>query len=97
MIKPDDLVSRSDDLAFRVIQGEAIILTAKDRVIHTLNEVGTRIWELIDTGIKVGDLIAKICEEYEVDERQAERDVLEFLGELKEKGIIVIQGTGDEG
>jgi hypothetical protein len=96
MIKLNDYVTRSEDLAFRIIQEEAIILTAQDRVIHTLNQVGTRIWELLKPGMKVGELIEKVCDEYEVDRIKAEEDVMKFLTELGEKGIIVVKGSRDD-
>ncbi|PLZ30345.1 PqqD family protein, partial [Fischerella thermalis WC542] len=45
--------------------GEAVILNLKSGVYHGLNEVGTLIWNLIQTPKTVKDIKAAILAEYE--------------------------------
>jgi len=81
-------VSRSSESVWRVIEGEVVILTPKNSTLHVLNELGSRIWELIDEPIGVEELVSKIMAEYEVDEETATNDTLDFLSSLAEIGVL---------
>ncbi|MBN1426123.1 PqqD family protein [Candidatus Fermentibacteria bacterium] len=78
----DKVVARNKDVAWRVIDGEAILISAEDSMLHSLDEVGTRIWELADGATTVRSIIESICGEFEVEDTQAENDVLEFVTNL---------------
>ncbi|MCU0610585.1 MAG: PqqD family protein [Candidatus Eisenbacteria bacterium] len=78
----DKVVTRNKDVAWRVIEGEAILISAEDSMLHSLDDVGTRIWELSDGANTVGAITKLICEEFEVDEAQAQTDVVEFITNL---------------
>jgi coenzyme PQQ synthesis protein D (PqqD) len=56
--------------------------------IYSLNEVGARIWQLIDRPIRVDDIVEAIRREFDVSMSEAERDVLEFLDSLESAGLI---------
>lgn len=85
-------VSQDEKTAWRIIEGEAVIVTPLDSKIHILNEAGTRIWELLeDKEMKVGQIIERICEEFEVDKEKAEEDVDKFIKEMHEKGVVRIR------
>lgn len=83
---------RSDDAAWRVIEGEALVIDPKDSMIYPLNSAGTRIWELLDGTRNGSDIIAVIGGEFDCDGKTLERDVLSFLEELMEKGMITVCG-----
>lgn len=88
MISPDQVVSRDEKTASRVLGGEAVVLTPTDSKIHSLNETGTRIWELLADKPTVGEVIAQIHSEFKVDEEQAKEDVIAFLEEMTDKGMV---------
>jgi hypothetical protein len=90
--------TKGDDLTTRRIAGETLIVPVKAHVgdldaIYTLNEVGSRIWQLIVARQTVKQIIATISAEYDVAETEAERDVFELLGSMKEAGLI--RGVGE--
>ncbi len=78
----DKVVSRNKDVAWRVIDGEAILICAEDSMLHSLDEVGTRIWELADGVNTVRDIVDAIYGEFEVERSKAEQDVVEFVTNL---------------
>lgn len=86
----DKVVTRNKDVAWRVIDGEAILISAEDSMLHSLDEVGTRIWEMADGAATVGSIIQTICAEFEVDEAQAETDVLEFVTNLASEKLRLL-------
>jgi hypothetical protein len=59
--------------------------------------VATFIWEQADGQTKTKQMIEKICQEFEVDRDTAEKDCLEFLGELVSKGLVVLSQNPPEG
>ena len=82
---------RSGELVWREIGGEVVILTADGREIHTLNKVGSAIWELVDGTRNIEELIALTCERFDVDFEVAQADVLEFAEQLVAKKILQIR------
>ncbi len=69
---------------------EAVIVLPEKGQVKVLNEVGTRIWSLIDGKRSINDIIIVIVKEYQVAEDVAEKDTVAFVEELKTKGIIEI-------
>lgn len=75
-------------IAARVVNGEALILTPHNAVLHTLNPVATRIWELMREQRTVQGLVTAIVDEYDVAPATAEADIRELLADLKERQIL---------
>lgn len=71
--------------------GEAVILNLKSGIYHGLNEVGTLIWNLIQTPTTVKDIKAAILAEYEVEAERCDRDLLKLLEDLLAAELINIQ------
>ena len=88
MISLDQIVRRNEKTASRVLAGEAIVLTPTDSKIHSFNETGSRIWELLADEPTVKEVVAQIRSEFEVGEEQAQADVIAFLEELAAKGMV---------
>ena len=87
MIDPNTVYRASDRVASRKIVDEVILVPLRDSVaetenLYSLNEVGARVYELVDGKRAVRDIIAAIREEFDVTPEQAESDVTEFLEQL---------------
>ena len=91
------VVKNNEKTAYRIIDGEAVVVNLKDSTFHTLNAVATFIWEQADGRIKAEQIIEKICQEFEVDWDTAEKDCLEFLGELIGKDLVFLSQNPVEG
>ena len=90
----DKVYKKSDSIVFRKIADEFILVPIRQNVgdlesISTLNEVAARIWELIDGKMKAREIKDKIVEEFEVTPQQAEKDLIEYLHQLKEIEAII--------
>ncbi len=84
---------KSEDCVTREIAGETVIVPIRSRAgdldsIYNLNELGTRIWGLIDPQRSVEEIVQTVCREYEVTPEQAREDINAFLSGLKEAGLI---------
>jgi len=84
----DTKVRRTSNAASRDIAGEAIILSAKDSMLHYLDEVGTAIWGLLEEPKTGEEIVKDLLGRYEVEQGTLEKDVAEFLNELAGKNLI---------
>lgn len=76
----------SSDLA-----GEAVILDFKSGVYYGLNEVGTRIWNLIQQPKSVSEIRDAIVAEYEIEPELCDRDLKALLQQLEASGLIEVR------
>jgi hypothetical protein len=84
---------KMDDSVTRVIAGETLIVPVRSGVgdldsIYTLNEVASRIWQLIDGRTPVERIVQTISQEYDVEPELAAQDCVKLLDSLAEAGLI---------
>ena len=82
------VIEKSDKLIFREIDGEVVIIANDGSHIHMLNETATLIWNCSNKRTSVRQIITEVCEQYNVDQDTASRDVLETIKSLSEKNLI---------
>jgi hypothetical protein len=90
MIHTDTIPVPAKGLSVRELGDAIIIINENGDEIHTLDEVGSFIWQTIDGRCSFNDILAKLCGEYEVEKPTAEEDLRKFLELLKEKKLIRI-------
>ena len=71
--------------------GEVAILDLERGTYYGLDEVGARIWELVQEPAAVSEVQATVIEEYDVEPARAERDVLALLQRLAEEGLVEVR------
>lgn len=76
------------DQLFSDLGGETVILHMGAGVYFGLDEVGSRVWTLLQQPRSVADLCAAIRAEYEVDADRCERALVALLGEMADAGLI---------
>jgi len=78
----------ADNVLFQEVDGESVLLSLDKGCYYGLDELGTRIWKLIDRDLDSDRVVAAIVEEYEVEPEQARRDLDAFLSDLEQSGLI---------
>jgi hypothetical protein len=73
----------------RLVGDETVLLDLSSGIYFGLDGVGKRIWESLAEGHSLGDTVAVIVAEYEVNEAQAQSDVVKFVGDLVARGLLV--------
>jgi hypothetical protein len=71
--------------------GEEVILDLNTGVYYGLNPVGSRIWSLIHEPRSTQEILDVMMSEYEVNHYECEQQVLDFLNELAERGLVEIK------
>ena len=84
-------IARATEVAARSLDGEMMIMSARNSTLFTLNPVGTIIWQSADGKTPLAEIVEqKICAEFEVDPEEALKDVESFVNDLASHGIIVV-------
>lgn len=74
------------------VEDEVVILGLKDGVYYGLNPVGAFIWNTIIQEPKtVAEIRDAVLEEYDVSEEVCEKDLMELLTELSDKGLVEVE------
>ena len=78
----------SEDVLTQEVAGETVLLDLASESFFGLDEVGTRIWQLLKEGRGRTELIDLLLTEYDVERPDLERDVDELLAQLTDAGLI---------
>ena len=73
--------------------GEAVIVSPEDSTLHTLNPVGTLIWESADGRTALATIVTRVCETFDVDHTTAARDAAVFVDSLCQRGLLTVVDT----
>ena len=87
---PDGYPVQNPRAAWRVYEGEVVIVSPEDSTLHTLNPVGTLIWEAADGRTALASIVGRVCEEFDVDRATAARDAMAFVEQLCRRGLLTV-------
>jgi hypothetical protein len=90
-ISTSSVVAATKDQVSSDLAGETILLSMQSAMYYGLDEVASRIWELVRDPIQVSEISETIVREYDVERVRCEADVIEFLRELETKGLIEVR------
>lgn len=85
---PSTVVVRSNEQVSSDLDGKVVLLSIVNGEYYHMNEVGSRVWELLAEPRPVSGVIDVLLAEFEVDRAACERDVLPFLGRLQRAGLL---------
>ena len=78
----------SQDVAYRLVDREAIVDGEVGNEVMVLDEVAARFVDLVTRGESATAAAATLLDEYELDPSAIEADLLRLLDELLERGIL---------
>ena len=79
---------RHPTAGFRIFEGQATIVMPDGSFIHVLNEIGSRVWDLLNGQRSESDIVDIICEEFDTTREVAQKDVREFLAALEANRML---------
>lgn len=85
---PQDQFSISGEVLAQQVNGETVLLDLQGESYFGLNEVGTRIWQLIGSQHSFAETLSILADEYEVDREQLKIDINELLVKLNNEGLV---------
>jgi hypothetical protein len=79
---------RDDDLVWREVEDEVIILDMRASVYASVNEAGRALWLKLAEGASLDDLTSELVRRYELNEADATRDAKAFLQSLRDQDLL---------
>ncbi len=84
-------VMLSTEALFQEIGGEGVILNLTSASYFGLDEVGTRLWQLLQANPSLHAAFETLLDEYEVEAQQLEQDILQLLTQLSNAGLASVE------
>lgn len=80
--------SLSDDVTWRDVDEEMIVLHLPTGKYYTFNNTGHLVWQQLAKGKDTSEITSEIMNKYEVDKETANRDLTTFIDGLKKHNLI---------
>ena len=82
-----------NNFVLKKIAGSYVVVPVRTRAVDfsgiiKLSESGAFLWRILEKGVDREELIAKMLEEYAVDEATAAADIDRFVAKLREADLI---------
>lgn len=90
IISLDTIVTRNKELEATDMDGELVMMDMLKGKYYSINNVGSRIWELIEKQISVIEVTSTLLNEFEVDAKTCTDTVIDFLNGLYNEDLITI-------
>lgn len=73
------------------LEGEAVILHLSDGVYYGLNEVGAKVWTLVQTPRTISEIREALLKVYDVHPDDCTRDLIDLLQKLMDWNLIELR------
>lgn len=84
-------VSISNDVLFQEIGGECVLLNMASEQYFGLDDVGTRIWQLLIEHGDISKVLTQLKADYNADEKVLENDLSKLIEDLILEGLVRIE------
>jgi hypothetical protein len=84
----DEVKLRDDDLSWRQVGDEIVVLDLRSNAYLSINQSGTALWGLLVDGSTPATMEARLVSDFGVDDDQARADVEAFVAMLDEQGLL---------
>lgn len=86
----NDIVKIPEDVVFREVEGEMVLLNTGTGTYYGLDAVGSRMWDLLAEKKNIREVMEMMLQEYEVAAEDLQRDILHLVQELKTRGLVEV-------
>ena len=87
-ISNDTKFKTTENIAWRNVNDEIVILNLKSGEYFTLNDIAQCIWKAITDEKSVEEIKVNIIDEYDVSYERADRDIEDFITGMIEQGLL---------
>ena len=85
----DDTVKpHSQVVDTKLDEGEVVLLHLDSKIYYSLNPTGERIWQGLKDGLTPREISRRLQGEFDVDEENADRSILDLVHELIEQKLV---------
>ena len=85
---PDPLPRPTEDVVFRRMEDEVVLVNLPTNRIYSLNRTAARLWGLLSEGLDGPEIIEQLTTEFGVDAAAAESEVARMLEQLIAERLV---------
>lgn len=85
-------IKRQNSVVFTDLDdGSGVLLHLENKFYYSLNPTGSFIWKLLEEKEELSEdsILEAVIDNFEVDEKEARKDVEEFLNDLIKEGLVI--------
>lgn len=90
VLSPDTIISPVQEQISSELAGEAVLLQLSSGIYYGLNEVGSRIWELIQQPKRFSEVLDTLLEEYDVQPEICKQELTRIVMELRAAELVEV-------
>jgi hypothetical protein len=88
-VTADTVIRRNTEILYAPVgPDEAVMMSVSEGKYFGLNAVAIRVWELLQEPTTPAKIVATLCDEFDVDADICRSEVLRFVDELIDSGIV---------
>ena len=84
------VIKLANDLISAPVDGEIVILSVERGKYYGLDEIGTEIWQRLESPVRIDALCEHCATKYAADRQTIERDVLALFESLLAEGLVTV-------
>ena len=84
-------ITLSPDVISQEVSRETVLLDLNSENYFGLDEVGTRVWQLIEASGKLQDIYDTMLAEYEVEPDQLLEDLEQLVTDIQKAGLVELK------
>ena len=83
-------ISLVSDTLFQELEGETVFLSLASGEYYGLDDVGTRMWEVLAEHEDVEAAVVQLLREFKVDEATLRTDLATLIKKMREAGLVSV-------
>ncbi|MCA9875339.1 MAG: PqqD family protein [Ardenticatenaceae bacterium] len=88
MVDNDGHLYIDESLTWRLLDGDAVIVSPQTGKIRVLNHVGAFIWQKVVDKLSISEIVEAITTNYGISPQQAQTDLDTFIDDLAQRDMI---------
>ena len=88
MLERSAILRRTDDHVSAPLEEWLVMMDIDAGKYYLLDDIASFVWTRLAAPTSVGELVDELCSRYDVAPARCEADILPFLTELHEKGLV---------
>ncbi|OQW52853.1 MAG: hypothetical protein A4S09_08390 [Proteobacteria bacterium SG_bin7] len=85
-----EVLKKSNTTPWQEMDDQILVLMPKQNTVHELNATASFLWKNIDGELSIKDLTDLLVEEFDVTLETAQKDIQDFITEMKTQGLLSV-------
>jgi len=90
LINLESQVHHCADIISTTLDDEVVVMSVDHGNYYSMDVIGSYIWKLMEKPLQIETLCTQIMNHFNVDRAECEKDLLTFVDELAQEGLIDI-------